>query len=140
MRDETLSDKLWSGIMIAFAALALILGVIPMYPMYQEEGYVLRSLLNPPQESIMSNICPMVMIVFVYTLVLTVCYYRSQALGTMKAIFVFSVVSLCVSALALLPENVMKPKPFILYIPFWTVMCVISFIRMKKEIKRYDFD
>ena len=140
MRDETLSDKIYSGIMIAFAAVALILGVIPMYPMLHEETYVLRSLLKAPAASIMSNVCPMVMMVFLYTLILTICYYRSQALGTMKAIFVFSVLSLCVSGLALLPERVMKPKPFVLYIPLWLVMCVISFIRMKKEIKRYDFD
>ena len=126
--------------MIAFAAVALILGAIPMYPMLHEKVYVLRSFLNPPSDSVMSNVCPMVMIVFLYTLILTVCYYRSQALGTMKAIFVFSVVCLCVSGLALLPEDAMKTAPFILYIPLWTVMSVISFIRMKKEIKRYDFD
>ena len=140
MRNETLSDKIWSGIMIGLAALALVLGLIPMYPMLHDKQYVLCSLLTPPDDSIMSNVCPMVMIVYLYTLIVTVCYYRSQALGTMKAIFVFSVVSLCVSALALLPERVMKPSPFWLFLVLWGVMCVVSFIRMKMEIKRYDFD
>ena len=140
MRDETLSDKIWSGIMIGLAALALVLGLIPMYPMLHDMQYVLCCLLTPPDDSIMSNVCPMLMIVYLYTLIVTVCYYRSQALGTMKAIFVFSVVSLCVSALALLPERVMKPSPFWLFLVLWGVMCVVSFIRMKMEIKRYDFD
>ena len=140
MREDTIWDKIWSGIMIALPALALILGLIPMYSMTGDKGYELCSLLNPPSKNILTNICPMVLIVFVYTLILTVCYYRSQALGTMKAIFIFSVVSLCVTGLALLPDGIMKPWPFLLYVPLWAIMCVISLIRMLSEIKRYDFD
>ena len=140
MRDDTLADKIWSGIMIALPALALVLSVIPMYPMVGEEGYEICSLLNPPAKNIMTNIAPMVLIVFFYTLILAIFYYRSQALGTMKAIFIFSVVSLCVTGLALLPDNIMKPWPFMWQVLIWGIMCVISFVRMLLEIKRYDFD
>ena len=140
MRDETLADKIWSGIMIALSAIALLLSVIPMYPMVGDEGYELCSLLSPPSKNILTNICPMVLMVFVYNLILTICYYRSQALGTMKAIFIFSIVSLCVTGLTLLPENIMKPLPFMWLVFLWGAMCVISFVRMLLEIKRYDFD
>ena len=90
MRDDTLWDKICSALLIAVPAVALILCLIPMYPMMDLDQYVLRNFLNPPNTNILTNICPMVLIVFVYTLILTICYYRSQALGTIKAIFVFN--------------------------------------------------
>ena len=140
MREETIWDKIWSGILIFLPALALLLTLIPMYPMMTQDGYELRSFLSPPSTNILTNICPMVTIVFLYTLILAICYYRSQALGTIKAIFIFSIVSICVTGLTLLPDHIMKPWPFMWQVYIWLAMCVISFIRMKLEIKRYDFD
>ena len=138
MREDTLWDKICSALLIAIPAVALILCMIPMYPMMDLEQYVMRNFLNPPNTNILTNICPMVLIVFVYTLILTICYYRSQALGTIKAIFVFSIVSLCVTGIALLPDGVMKAWPFQIQVYIWLVMCVFSFVRMKMEIKRYE--
>ena len=138
MREETLWDKIWSIVMIVLPAVSLILCLIPMYPMMADNQYVLRNFLNPPNTNILTNVCPMVLIVFAYTLILSICYYRSQALGTMKAIFIFSVVALCVTGLTLLPDGIMKSWPFVIHVYLWAVMCVISFIRMKLEIKRYD--
>ena len=138
MREDTLWDKICSALLIAIPAVALILCMIPMYPMMDLEQYVMRNFLNPPNTNILTNICPMVLIVFVYTLILTMCYYRSQALGTIKAIFVFSIVSLCVTGIALLPEGIMKPWPFNIQVYIWLVMAVLAFVRMKMEIKRYE--
>ena len=138
MREDTLWDKICSALLIAIPAVALILCMIPMYPMMDLEQYVMRNFLNPPNTNILTNICPMVLIVFVYTLILTICYYRSQALGTIKAIFVFSIVSLCVTGIALLPEGIMKPWPFSIQVYIWLVMAVLAFVRMKMEIKRYE--
>ena len=61
-------------------------------------------------------------------------------MGTIEAIFVFSVAVLCLSALALLPQNTVKPMPYSIMVVLWAVMSVLSFIRMKQEIARYDFD
>ena len=143
MRDEKRSDQIVSGILIAFPVLALILGLIPGFlPMYSQEtaSYVGCCLLNPPAGNVMTNLCPLLLIVFVYSLILTICYYRSQALGTIKAIFIFSVVCLAVSLLAFLPRQTVQVMPYALIPGLWGIMCIVSFIRMQLEIKRYDFD
>ena len=143
MKEETLADKLFSGVLIALPALVVLLGLIPGFlPMYDGEQatYVGCSLLDPPADNVMSNLCPVILITCIYTLILTICYFRSQALGTIKAIFVFSVTCLVVSLLAFLPDRTVKPMPYGLLPIIWAVMCVVAFVRMRLEIKRYDFD
>ena len=90
--------------------------------------------------SILAAFIILLLVLFAYTLVLTICYIRSQALGTIKAIFVFSVVDLVFGLLALLPERTLKPMPFAIIVVVSAVLCVVAFIRMQMEIKRYDFD
>ena len=143
MREENTKDKVWSIVLIATAAMALLLGVIPgFFQVYDPDQKVYQAcnFFNAPPSSIMSNFCPVLLVGIGYTLVLTICYLRSQALGTIKAIFVFSVAVLCLSALALLPQNTVKPMPYSIMVVLWAVMSVLSFIRMKQEIARYDFD
>ena len=142
MREESVADKIWSSVLIALPVIACILGLLPIMPMYSKEaaGFVACNLLSPPEGNIMTNLCPLLVILFAYTVILTVCYFRSQALGTIKAIFIFSIVCLVISALALLPHNTVQPMPYSLIILVWAVMGVVSFIRMQLEIKRYDFD
>lgn len=143
MKDEKYGDTLWSSILIVLPALALVLSLIPgMLRIYDPDinQYVGCGLLNAPDSSIMSNFCPLLLVAMAYTLVLAICYYRSQSLGTMKAIFIFSVAVFVVCALALLPEKTLKPMPYSIILILWAIMSLISFIRMKKEIKRYDFD
>ena len=140
MRDETLSDKIWSSVLIFFQVLAVILSLIPMYPMKSDGEYILCSLLSPPAKNLLTNVCPVVLIVTAYTLILAICYFRSQALGTIRAIFIFSIVALFAAGLMLLPKDVMKPWPFVWHAILWAVMAVISFIRMTLEAKRFDFD
>lgn len=143
MRQDTLADKLWSIALIALPALALIFGSIPGFlQMYDGElkHIVTCTLWNPPARNTMSNLCPLLLLIFAYTLVLALCYYRSQALGTIRAIFVFSIGCLAVSALALLPDNTVQTMPYILIPGTWAVTAVVSFIRMTLEAKRFDFD
>ena len=142
MREETIADKIWSIALIAFPALALILGSIPNFlPMYEGDmgAMVKCSLWNPPASNIMSNICPLLLIVFAYTLILTLCYYRSQALGTIKAIFIFSILCLVLSAMALLPHHTVQTMPYALIPILFVIMGIASFIKMQIEIKRFDF-
>ena len=143
MREEKLGDKIFSTVLIVLPALVLLLSLIPGFlPMYDKElgTYVGCNLLNPPESNVMTNLCPVILITCIYTLILTICYFRSQALGTIKAIFVFSVTCLCASLLAFLPDQTVTLMPFVLIPGTWAVMCIVAFIRMKLEIKRYDFD
>ena len=143
MKNETLADKLFGSVLIALPALVLLLGLIPGFlPMYDGElaRYVGCSLLSPPPDNVMTNLCPVILITGIYTLILTICYFRSQSLGTIKAIFVFSITCLVVTLLAFLPDRTVKPMPYGLLPILWTVMCIVAFVRMQLEIKRYDFD
>ena len=143
MKEETTKDRVWSIALIALPALILILGLIPgFFQVYDldEKLYQACNFFNAPPSSIMSNFCPLLLVGVGYTLVLTVCYFRSQALGTIKAIFVFSITMLVLSALALVPPETLKPMPYSIMVLLWAVMSVLSFIRMKNEIARYDFD
>ena len=143
MREETRSDRIWSIVLIALPVLAVLLGSIPGFlKMYDGDLYrmVGCTLWNPPARNIMSNLCPAMLLIFAYTLILTVCYYRSQALGTIRAIFVFSIASLFMSAIALLPDNTVKAMPFALIPMLWGALTIVSGIRMTLEAKRFDFD
>ena len=143
MREEKLSDKIWSIVLIALPVLAMLLGSIPGFlKMYDGQLYrmVGCTLWNPPERNIMSNLCPAMLLIFAYTLILTVCYYRSQALGTIRGIFVLSVACFVISGMALLPNNTVKDMPFALIPGIWVIMSVVAFIRMTLEAKRFDFD
>ena len=143
MREETRTDIIVSSILIALPALTLILGVIPGFiPMYDGElaAYAPCSLLSPPDSNVMVNLSPLLLILYAYTLILGICYFRSQALGTIKALFVFSVTCLGVSMLAYLPPKTVTVFPFVLIPITWGIMSIVTFIRMQLEIKRYDFD
>lgn len=143
MKQDTVADRVWCVALIALPALAVLLGSIPGFLlMYdgQTKGVVGCTLWNPPVRNIMSNLCPLLLVLFGYTLVLAVCYYRSQALGTVRALFVFSVVCLVVSTLALLLDHTVMLMPYVLIPGTWVVMSVVCFIRMTLEAKRFEFD
>ena len=143
MREEKMSDRIWSIALIVLPVLVMIFCSVPGFlQMYDGElkRIVGCTMWNPPGRNIMSNLCPMLLLLFGYTLILTVCYYRSQALGTIRAIFVFSTACLVMSALALLPNNTVQVMPYVLIPVVWAVLAVASFVRMTLEAKRFDFD
>ena len=139
----TKKDVIWSSILIAVPALALVLCVMPfmMYVYdYELREYVLCGMLNLPEDTIMSNLAPVALLATAYNVILGICYYRSQGLGTLKAIFVFSIACMLVTLLALLPRNLLLAVPYIIIPCIFLVQAVLSFIHMKEEEKRYDFD
>ena len=127
---------------MAFPALAFIIGMIPgFFWIYDPdtERYAPCNFFNAPPSSVMSTFCPLLVIGIVYVFVLTFCYFRSQSLGMIKAVFVFSVTVCILCALMLIPTQMVTAMPYGLMVILWGVMSLISFIRMKSEIARYDF-
>ena len=148
MRKMDRKDTIWSVTLIVIAVLGLVLSVIPgMLQVYSKEmkNYVGCGLLNVPGGTVMENMMPMLLALYGYTVLLTVLYYRSQGLGTLKGIMIFGIADTLLSLMGLLPKIdaetvLLKPLPFLVIPCLFAVLTVLSIIRLRKEEARYDFD
>ena len=135
------SDLVWSWIIIGLTALALLWGLIPgSMTMYdkQTDSYVPGCLLKVPASNIMSNVAPLLIIFFAYTLLVGFIYLRNQSIGTIRGLFIMSIVCCALSLMALLPHYTVEKWPYSVIPCIFGVQIVVSFIRMKLQQHELD--
>lgn len=135
------SDLVWSWIIIGLTALALLWGLIPgLMTMYdkQTDSYVPGCLLKVPASNIMSNVAPLLIIFFAYTLLVGFIYLRNQSIGTIRGLFIMSIVCCALSLMALLPHYTVEKWPYSVIPCIFGVQIVVSFIRMKLQQHELD--
>jgi len=143
-------DRVWSWLLIVLPALILIASLIPgimqMYDNVQKQ-YVACGLLNMPgEETAMHNIRLPLLAALAYWVILGVMYYRSQGLGTLKAIMIFGFLCAFLFAIALIVKansvniTLVKGMPYGLLPIACLAVSVLSIVRLKMEEKNYEFD
>ena len=135
------SDLVWSWIIIGLTALALVWGLIPgLMTMYdkQTDSYIPGCLLKVPAANIMSNVAPLLIIFFAYTLLVGFIYLRNQSIGTIRGLFIMSIVCCALSLMALLPHYTVEKWPYSVIPCIFGVQIVVSFIRMKLQQHELD--
>ena len=135
------SDLVWSWIIIGLTALALLWGLIPgLMTIYdkQTDSYIPGCLLKVPASNIMSNVAPLLIIFFAYTLLVGFIYLRNQSIGTIRGLFIMSIVCCALSLMALLPHYTVEKWPYSVIPCIFGVQIVVSFIRMKLQQHELD--
>ena len=149
MKGNRKSDVVWSWILIICPSICLLASVIPgMIWAYDPvvAAYRACGLLNVPDNTVLSNLAPLLLLSYAYTVLLGVIYSRNQGLGTLKAVFVFHITNTVLTLFGLIPRNVatgetmIKPMPYILLCAVFALGAILAFIRLKKEEDRYEFD
>lgn len=138
------SDLVWSWIIISLTMLALVWGLIPgLMTVYDKKtaSYIPGCLWNVPASNIMSNVAPLLLIAFGYCLLVGFIYLRNQSIGTIRGLFIMSIVCCLLSLMALLPHYTVEKWPYSVIPCIFGVQIVVSFIRMKlqqREIDKYE--
>ena len=138
------SDLVWSWIIIGLTALALVWGLIPgLMTMYSKDagefgGYVPACLWKVPEGNIMGNVAPLLIVAFGYCLLVGFIYLRNQSIGTIRGLFIMSIVCMLLSLMALLPHNTVEKWPYSVIPCIFAVQTVVSFIRMKLQQRALD--
>lgn len=141
MKNTRVSDLVWSWLLVGLNILSILLSIIPGFiKMYdkQTDSYIGGSLLDVPDSNIMSNMAPLLLIVFAYCLIVSVMYLRGQSLGAIRGYFVGAVATCVLALMALLPSNTVATVPYAVIPAIWGLVSVLSFIRMKMEKHRLD--
>ena len=134
-------DLVWSWTLIALNALALIWGLIPgLMTMYSRDagGYVAACLWKVPEGNIMSNVAPMLIIVFIYCLIAAFVHLRNQTVGSIRGLFVGSVACCLLSLMAILPADTVEDWPYSVIPCILGMQSLLSAIRMVLTKKRWD--
>ena len=134
-------DLVWSWILVGLNILAVVLCIIPGFiKMYdkQSDSYVPGSFLDVPSSNIMSNVAPLLLVVFAYCLIVAFMYLRGQSLGSIRGYFVGCVATLVLTLMAMLPDHTVADMPYAIIPAIWGVQCVLAFIRMVMEKRRMD--
>lgn len=138
------SDLIWSWIIIGLTMLALIWGMIPgLMTVYdkQSDSYIPGCLWKVPASNIMSNVAPLLIVAFGYCLLVGFIYLRNQSIGTIRGLFIMSIVCCLLSLMSLLPHYTVEKWPYSVIPCIFGVQIVVSFIRMKlqqREIDKYE--
>lgn len=141
MIETKKSDLIWSWMLVGLNILSIVLGIFPGFiKMYDKQagGYVGGSLLDVPDANIMSNVAPLLLIVFAYCLIVAIMYLRGQSLGAIRGYFVGTVATLVLTLMAMLPSNTVADMPYGVIPCIWGVQAVLSCIRMIMEKRRLD--
>jgi bacteriorhodopsin len=86
----------------------------------------------------MSNVAPLLIIFFAYTLLVGFIYLRNQSIGTIRGLFIMSIVCCALSLMALLPHYTVEKWPYSVIPCIFGVQIVVSFIRMKLQQHELD--
>ena len=141
MKNTKTSDLIWSWTLVVLNILSIVLGIFPGFlKLYdkQTDSFVPGSLLKVPASNIMSNMAPLLLVVFAYCLIVSFMYLRSQSLGSIRGYFVGAVATCVLTLMAMLPSNTVADMPYAIIPAIWGVVSVMSFIRMKVEKYRLD--
>lgn len=134
-------DLIWSWILIGLNGLSLLLGMIPgMIKIYDKEvqDFVNGCLWKVPSGNIMSNIAPLLIVAFAYSLLTCFIYLKGQSVGKIRGILVLSIACGVLSLLPMLPPGIILKMPYGIISCIWGVQSIAAFIRMKMEEKRFD--
>ena len=135
------SDLVWSWIIISLTLAGLIWGLIPgLMTVYDKQtaSYIPGCLWKVPASNIMSNVAPLLIAAFAYCLLTGFIYLRNQSIGTIKGLFIMSIVCVLLSLMALLPHYTVEKWPYSVIPCIFGVQTVVSFIRMK--LQQYELD
>lgn len=141
MYETKKSDLIWSWSLVGLNMLAIILGIFPGFiKMYdkQSDSYIGGSLLSVPSSNIMSNLAPLLLLVFAYCLIVSVMYLRGQSLGAIRGYFVGCVATLVLTLMAMLPDHTVEDMPYAIIPGIWGIQCVLACVRMVMEKRRLE--
>lgn len=135
-------DTAWGVTLFVMALLPLLLGLIPGITMMvdEETGAVhAKNLLMLGNWNNGGVTGALITVVNVYLSVMSGYYIRNQSEGLMKGIFLGAIVEVVVGVAAILTEPLLCPVPFLVIPVLAVVECVLAFIRMKQEQRRFDW-
>ena len=135
------SDLVWSWIIISLTAFALLWGLIPgLMTVYDKQtaSYIPGCLWKVPASNIMSNVAPLLIMAFGYCLLVGFIYLRNQSIGTIRGLFIMSIVCLLLSLMSLLPHYTVEKWPYSVIPCIFGVQTVVTFIRMKLQQRELD--
>ena len=136
------SDLVWSWIMVGLNIFGILWGLIPgLMTMYSKDAggiYVNACLLMVPAGNIMANVAPLLLVAFGYCLLVGFIYMRNQTIGSIRGLFIMSIVCVALSMLSLLPHNTVETWPYSVIPITFGVQTVVSFIRMQIDQRRAD--
>ena len=141
MYEKRKQDVIISWTMIVLNVLPIILVLIPGFiQMYdqEQEKYVSGCLWKIPAENVMKSMAPVLILLFSYCLILTICYFRSQSVNTCKAVMVFAFAACIIALMALMPDNTILTMPYIIVPALFFVLGILSIVRFVMEQKRFD--
>lgn len=141
MRDARKSDAIWSWLLVGLNVLSIVLSIIPGFiKMYdkQTKTYIPGSLLDVPASNIMSNVAPLLLIVFAYCLIVGIMYMKGQTLASIRGYFVGAVATCVLTLMAMLPHETVADMPYAVIPAIWGVLAVLSGIRMTMEKRRLE--
>ena len=141
MFETKKSDLVWSWIIIGLTIAALVWGLIPgLMTMYdvQTDTYIPACLWKVPSSNIMANVAPLLIVAFAYCLLTGFIYLRNQTIGSIRGLFIMSIVCCLLSLMSLMPRYTVEKWPYSVIPCIFAVQTVVSFIRMKLQQHELD--